>query len=136
MAFPPARLLLRLHRVCNPFTTTCRHHGYGRLHKDLKRILVAYDTPLIVAVEKRWHGLLDNEHYAGDLKGKVDVVCRLHQDGSITDVISKSTGIDSAHALLCESAIKDPAPFSPWSVEMRRMIKSNHRKLTLTFVYD
>jgi hypothetical protein len=109
---------------------------YPRAASDEKPILVAYETPVIAAIKHRWYGLLDNERYVGGQKGKVIVMCKLHSDGSITDVISKSTSIDSAHSLLCESAVKDPAPFPPWSEELRRKIKTEYREVTITFFYN
>jgi hypothetical protein len=36
---------------------------------------------------------------------------------------------------LCEKAVLDPAPYTPWPIEMRRMIGEN-RPIQFTFYYD
>jgi hypothetical protein len=43
--------------------------------------------------------------------------------------------VDLTLALLCESAIRDSAPFAAWPADMRRMIGADFREVTFTFFY-
>jgi hypothetical protein len=97
-----------------------------------------YDYAFIRAVEQRWYQLLDNSqyHYMMDRQGKVVLTFRLHFDGRITDLEADSNTAGEILGLLCQRAIKDPAPFARWPTEMRKAVQSDYREVKFTFYYD
>jgi outer membrane biosynthesis protein TonB len=96
----------------------------------------AYDMAIIAAVQNRWYDLLDNRNFAGDRSGKVTLRFRLHADGSVSEIAFVDSTVDLALGLLCQSAIKDPAPFAAWPGDMRRQIGAEYREVTFTFFYN
>jgi outer membrane biosynthesis protein TonB len=96
----------------------------------------AYDQAVIAAVQERWYTLLDEQGFAGDRTGKVMVRFHLNSDGSVTELKQlENTVEDFTLALICQSAIRDPAPFAPWPTEMRREIGAKYREVTFVFIY-
>jgi len=95
----------------------------------------AYDAAIISAIQNRWYDLLEDRLYAEDRKGKVTLKFHLNSDGSITQMTLMQNSVDITLALLCESAIRDPAPYKAWPDEMRRLIGANYREVTFTFYY-
>lgn len=95
----------------------------------------AYDAAIIAAVQNRWYDLLNSRNYSGEQIGKVTLKFRLNQDGSISQVAFVDSSVDLALGMLCQSAIKDPAPYAPWPSDMRRKIGDNYREVTFTFLY-
>jgi outer membrane biosynthesis protein TonB len=96
----------------------------------------AYDMAIIAAVQNRWYDLLDNRNFAGDRSGKVTLRFRLHADGSVSEIAFVDSTVDLALGLLCQSAVKDPAPFAAWPGDMRRQIGAEYREVTFTFFYN
>ncbi len=94
----------------------------------------AYDSALVAAVQNRWDDLLEHRSYSGDAVGKVKLKFRLHPDGSISELRLVESTVDLTLALLCQSAIRDPAPFGPWPSDMKAEIQDN-REVTFTFYY-
>jgi hypothetical protein len=94
-----------------------------------------YDAKLIAAVQNRWYDLIDGRNYAGMQAGKVKVRFHLNADGSISEVAFEESTVDLAWAMLCQSAIKDPAPYEAWPSDMRRKIGDSFREVTFTFFY-
>ena len=99
----------------------------------------AYDATLIAAVERRWLDLLWHRTYdprqEGHQKGEVTLVWTLHADGSISDLRILKNEVDVALAKLCQSAVRDLAPFAPWPYDLRQKQK-DQREITLSFRYD
>jgi len=95
----------------------------------------AYDAAIIAAVQNRWYDLLNSRNYSGEQIGKVTLKFRLNADGSISQVAFVDSSVDLALGMLCQSAIKDPAPYAPWPSDMRRKIGDNYREVTFTFLY-
>ncbi len=96
----------------------------------------AYDAAIIAAVQNRWYDLLEHRSYAGEQTGKVTIKFRLNADGSISEVAFMDTTVDLALGMLCQSAIKDPAPYAAWPGDMRRKIGESFREVTFTFFYN
>jgi len=94
-----------------------------------------YDRDLIYAVQERWYALLDEHGFAGARTGKVTLRFHLNNTGAVTDMTLMENTVDLTLALLCQSAIQDPAPFAPWPTEMRREIGAKYREVTFTFYY-
>jgi len=95
----------------------------------------AYDGAMISAVEQRWYALLDERGFAGARTGQVMLRFHLNSDGSVTQMKLVENTVDFPLALLCQSAIRDPAPFAPWPGEMRKEIGADYREVTFTFYY-
>jgi hypothetical protein len=96
----------------------------------------AYDWAVISAVKERWYALLDQQGYSGERTGKVVVRFHLNSDGSVTEMKQQETTVDDyTLALICQSAIRDPAPFAAWPSEMRKEIGAKYREVTFVFYY-
>lgn len=95
----------------------------------------AYDAALIDAVRNRWYDLLDQRSFAGARTGKVMLQFHLNADGHVSEMRLMENTVDLTLALLCESAIRDPAPFNPWPGELRRLVGADYREVTFTFYY-
>jgi hypothetical protein len=95
----------------------------------------AYDAALIEAISQRWYALLDERSYASEMRGKVVVQFRLHYDGRVTDMNIAENTAGEMLALLCLSAVRDPAPYMPWTTEMRRVL-GDRRNIQFTFYYN
>ena len=95
----------------------------------------AYDAAFIDAVEQRWNALLNEMNYSFEQRGTVVVKFNLKSDGSILGmtVVQENTG--PVLSLICQRAIRDPAPYAKWPGDMRRMIGSDLREITFTFYY-
>jgi hypothetical protein len=109
----------------------------GRVSVDVKGSpFGAYDAAFIAAVEQRWYQLLDRNRYVLDRQGKVVLDFRLRYDGRITDMDMPENGVGDVLALLCQSAVRDPAPYARWPADMRRMVGADYRDVRFTFYYD
>jgi len=95
----------------------------------------AYDQAMIDAIQQRWDSLLDERNFALDRSGKVVIEFTLHPDGRISDVKQVSTTVGDTLAYVCQLAITDPAPYTPWPREMRLQIGNDERRITFTFSY-
>ena len=96
----------------------------------------AYDAAIVAAIQNRWYDLLDSRNFAGEAVGKVTVRFRLNADGSISELSLMDRTVDLPLALLCQTAIKDPAPYAPWPSDMRHQIGESYREVTFTFFYN
>jgi hypothetical protein len=94
-----------------------------------------YDSKFIEAVTQRWYDLLDSRQFAMDRSGKVTLRFHLNYDGSIVDMKVLENTVGDVLGYVCQKAVTDPAPFSPWPSEMRRLIGENYREITFTFYY-
>lgn len=94
-----------------------------------------YDRYLIDTIKNHWYDLLDQRNYALDNQGKVMLQFVLHPDGRVTGMTMSENTAGDVLGYICEKAILDSAPFSPWPIEMRRMIGED-RPIQFTFYYD
>lgn len=95
-----------------------------------------YDALLVEAVSQHWYTLLDRRDYASDANGRVVLQFKLHTDGSVTEITVVENTVSSSLMLLCEMAIREPAKYTPWPDEMRKMIGESYRKIQFTFYYN
>ncbi|MCK9315480.1 MAG: TonB C-terminal domain-containing protein [Verrucomicrobia bacterium] len=93
-----------------------------------------YDAAFIAAVQKRWYDLIDASALV-TASGKVVVVFKLYEDGRIDSVQEVSSTVNTLQGLLCQKAITDPAPYSPWPSELRRAVQGDVREVKFTFYY-
>ena len=96
----------------------------------------AYDRAFIDAVSSRWYALLDSMSYEGYRQGHVKIEFSLNYNGRITDLKIIENTVTESLSLLCRKAIEDPAPFEPWSREMRQAVAEDQRRITFTFYYN
>jgi hypothetical protein len=54
----------------------------------------------------------------------------------VTQLAFVQNTVDLALGLVCQSAIKDPAPFAPWPGDMKRLVGADYREVTFTFYYN
>ena len=92
-----------------------------------------YDKGFFNSIQKNWYA--SNKKNTHLKVGKVMLQFHLQYDGNITDmkVLEDTTGNDQA--LICQKAVLDLAPYNSWPEDMKRMIGSNYRLITLTFYY-
>ncbi len=95
-----------------------------------------YDRAFIDAVTSRWYDLLDNLSYDAYRQGKVVVQFNLNYKGEITDIKVTENTVSEMLSLMCEKAIRDPAPYGEWSREMRLAVGEDSRRITFTFYYN
>jgi len=96
----------------------------------------AYDRMLIDAISSRWYDLLDNLSYDAYRQGRVVVQFTLSYKGDISDMRVADNTVTEMLSLMCEKAIRDPAPFGEWSREMRLAVGEDSRRITFTFYYN
>jgi hypothetical protein len=103
---------------------------------DVKQTPIGeYDARFVEAVQQRWDDLLDSQQFARDRTGEVTLQFHLNYDGSVTDMKILNNSVGDLLAYVCEKAVSDPAPFAPWTSEMREMIGKDYREITFTFYY-
>jgi len=95
----------------------------------------AYDAMIIAAVQNHWYSLLDERNFGYERSGRVTLSFRLHSDGTVTNVEFRENTVGAGLGLLCQSAVKDPAPYPAWPSDMRRKIGVDYRDVTFTFLY-
>jgi hypothetical protein len=95
----------------------------------------AYDAALVAAIQSRWYSLLDAQRLTR-ATGRVVVSFRLHDDGTITDMVAEDSTVDVLLSALCQRAVIDPAPYAPWPSDMRRQVGESYRDVHFTFFYN
>ncbi|MGC3958815.1 MAG: hypothetical protein QM813_13020 [Verrucomicrobiota bacterium] len=80
--------------------------------------------------------MLDNLSYDAYRQGKVVVQFNLNYKGEITDIKVTENTVSEMLSLMCEKAIRDPAPFGEWTREMRLAVGEDSRRITFTFFYN
>ena len=107
----------------------------GQVSFDVKQTpFGAYDAAFIAAVQQRWYDLLDSTQFA-QRSGKVVVEFQLTHDGQIHNMRVVGNEVGEILSLICQRAIKDPAPYQPWPADMRRMLGGKARDVMFTFYY-
>jgi hypothetical protein len=92
-----------------------------------------YDRDLIDAVQARWYYLLNDRQV--EVAGKVVLEFNLHTDGRISDMKRVYSDVNELLSLICQQAVLDPAPYKPWSSEMRKVI-NDPRPVRFAFYYS
>ena len=137
---PRPRTLNEARRKINLIGTPTKQKGGVKRHSlevqlDVKGTPFGnYDAAFIAAVQKRWDALIEQSGMV-TASGKVVIVFKLHYDGRITDIQEIYSSVSSLQALLCQRAILDPSPYSPWPSELRQAVQGNVRDVKFTFYY-
>ena len=111
----------------------------GRISVDaLASPFGVYDRAFIAAVEERWYQLIDTYRAHGGVprQGKVVLDFELRYDGRITEMHVADRSVDELLSVLCQDAVRDPAPYQRWPTDMRQMIGADYREVRFTFYYD
>ena len=95
-----------------------------------------YDAKLIYEIQQRWDDILYQVRFAGERSGKVVVRFRLRPDGNVTDAQVLQSEVGDIMAYYCQSAIEEPAAYSPWPEELKRLVNGEYREITFTFYYN
>ncbi|MGA2867366.1 MAG: hypothetical protein ABSF95_23060 [Verrucomicrobiota bacterium] len=95
----------------------------------------SYDAKIVYAVQKRWYELLEEQRFAGARTGKVVLQFHLNSDGTVSQMRLMENTVDLTLALICQSAVRDPAPFAPWPGDLRRLVGIDYREVMFTFYY-
>ena len=107
----------------------------GQVSFDVKETpFGAYDAAFIAAVQQRWYDLLDSTQFA-QRTGRVVIEFQLTHDGQIREMRVVGNEVGEILSLICQRAIKDPAPYQPWPADMRRMLGGKPRDVLFTFYY-
>lgn len=138
---PRPRTLREAKKNVNLVGNATKQEGGVRRHSLIAQLDVRgtpfgnYDAAFIAAVQKRWYDVLSQSGVVTG-PGKVVIVFKLHSDGRITDLEEISSTVSSLQSLLCQRAILDPAPYSPWPSELRRAVQGDVREVKFTFYYN
>ncbi|HHY87258.1 MAG TPA: hypothetical protein GYA07_17230 [Verrucomicrobia bacterium] len=95
-----------------------------------------YDAALIEAVQARWYDRLDQLSYDGYQRGKVVIRFKLNYDGTVSDLEVVDTTVGLTLTLICEQAIRDPAPYGKWPRELRLLVEKDYREIQFGFHYN
>jgi hypothetical protein len=93
-----------------------------------------YDDKLTAVISKRWRELASA--LPSGPHGTVVADFKLTYDGQVTDLNISTNELQGPPVEICRRAILESAPFDPWPAEMRRVIGSNKRDITLRFYYQ
>lgn len=138
---PRSRTLREAKKNANLMGNATKQNGGVQRHSLVAQLDVRgtpfgnYDAAFIAAVQKRWYDLLSQSGVVTG-PGKVVIVFKLHSDGRISDLEEMSSTVSSLQSLLCQRAILDPAPYSPWPSELRCAVQGDVREVKFTFYYN
>src|SRR5687768_8467659 len=94
----------------------------------------AYDDKITGAINKRWMDLVDP--LPRQPGGRVVLDFKMTYDGRVEDLKVIETNLPANYVDPCRKAILDGVPYEPWPVDMRKLIGSTSRDVTLRFYYQ
>jgi len=94
-----------------------------------------YEADLGSAVHQRWLSLNSHAATRTNQTGSVKLNFTLHEDGKISEPRIVQSTADSLLGTLCLCAVRDPAPFQPWSPTLQEAVGRNSSPVTITFYY-
>jgi len=94
----------------------------------------AYDNKVTGGIRKRWWALTKAlPQQRGE--GRVVLDFKLTFDGQVKDLVVTATTMPDIYVVTCKKAVLDGVPYDPWPADMRKLIGSNQRDVTMTFYY-
>ena len=93
----------------------------------------AYDDKITGAINKRWMALI--EPLPRQPGGRVVLDFKMIYDGRVEDLKVIETNVPDNYVDACRKAILAGVPYEPWPVDMRKLIGSTSRDVTLRFYY-
>ncbi|HOW66924.1 MAG TPA: GYF domain-containing protein [Candidatus Paceibacterota bacterium] len=94
-----------------------------------------YDVAMIQSIQKRWLEILNEQNVAQGRSGRVIIEFKLSLQGRASDLRIAETTAEEILAYLCEKAIRESEPFSPWPPDLRKLVKDDYRLMRFTFHY-
>ena len=91
-----------------------------------------YDARFFAAISIAWRKQIKDRSWVAST---VKVDFNLHSNGRIDNVHIHDTEAASILQFFCREAIEQPAPFEPWSNEMRDQLGPGPRRCRITFNY-
>jgi len=91
-----------------------------------------YDARFFAAISIAWRKQIKDRSWVAST---VKVDFNLHSNGRIDNVQIHDTRAASILQFFCREAIEQPAPFEPWSNEMRTQLGPGPRRCRITFNY-
>ena len=89
----------------------------------------AYDRALVDSIEQRWYDILDHGSFPM-ANGEVVLQFALTWKGNVSELKVTTNTANEQLAGICVKAVRDSAPYPPWSPEMRKMV-GDKRLITL-----
>jgi membrane protein involved in colicin uptake len=99
-------------------------------------VFAPYDSTLIQAIYNHWGELVNAASRLSVKSRKVVVHFRLHPDGHVSGLQVVGSAGDEKAALICQKAVLESAPFTPWPPEMRQTVTNDYRDIHLTFFFN
>ena len=100
-------------------------------------VFAPYDTKLVDAIQAHWYHLLDEGPGAPPPKpGQVIVEFCLHADGHVSGFRVAHNTSDEKAVLSCQKAVRECAPFAPWSPNMLQALTNGFRNVQFTFTFE
>jgi hypothetical protein len=93
-----------------------------------------YDERFVEAVSQNWYNLLDSQKFSLDRTGKVVLLFRLNDDGTISQMRFADNNVGDLLGYVCEKAVLDGAPYEPWTEDMRLKL-GTYADVQFTFDY-
>ena len=91
-----------------------------------------YDARFFAAISIAWRKQIKDRSWVAST---VKVDFNLHSNGRIDNVQIRDTRAASILQFFCREAIEQPAPFEPWSNDMRTQLGPGPRRCRITFNY-
>ncbi|MBM3834445.1 MAG: hypothetical protein FJ403_14480 [Verrucomicrobia bacterium] len=96
----------------------------------------SYDAKVVEAIRQCWYDMLDGRDFVRNESGKVVLTFRLNSDGSVSRLNVAESDVSMILSIICQRAVREPAPFGPWPNDMRRLIGADYREVRFTFHYN
>jgi hypothetical protein len=94
--------------------------------------LKAYDDAFLDAIQSRWRQLIGALTIPAP--GKTVVHFKLHPDGQISGLTVGDGETDGLFSALSLAAVLDCAPYARWTLPMRKLLCTDRRWVTITFI--
>ncbi|MDG2215146.1 MAG: hypothetical protein P8M70_15075 [Verrucomicrobiota bacterium] len=91
-----------------------------------------YDARMFSAISIAWRKQINGRDWS---TSKVIVYFNLFHDGRIEDLTVRETKAATLLQYFCREAIDGPAPFEPWTKNMRKELGNGPRRCRITFNY-
>jgi hypothetical protein len=94
----------------------------------------AYDDKVTGAIQKRWLDMVPL--LPRQPGGRVVLDFKITYDGRVEDLKVTETTVPDNYVDTCRKAVLDSVPYDRWPAEMRRLVGSSYRYVTMRFYYN
>lgn len=95
-----------------------------------------YDARVIQSIQQRWFSILGAMPTARNARGRVVLSFKMYADGSVRELKVEEDSVGVIQSLVCQKAVREPAPYGRWPDDMRRMIGEDFREVRFSFFYN